>query len=88
MNTEDDDPEDTLSHMAAATNYESVFSREQCDLMEEYYEGFHAKDIFYDAYSDNEDRLVAIMLNIIANNGTFCPEKFEYKNIDLTTLEV
>lgn len=53
------------------------FTRKQCDLIEAVYEGFPnmtpSGSDFHDHYSNDNERLAAILRNIIKNNGTFIP---------------
>lgn len=64
-----------------------IFTREQLILIEQYFEegaGYFYRDddcdlldSFVDTYPDEQDRLKAIMENIIENKGTFKPEKLK-----------
>jgi hypothetical protein len=71
---------DTLSN-----GLNKIFSKKQLQLIEVYFEtgdGWFGEDsrhvaYFNDAYPDDEDRLVEIMKNIVANDGTFVPSKLK-----------
>jgi hypothetical protein len=55
------------------------FSPSQIDLIEEYFEGFvrnpQANNWAVSLWENHSERMTLILQNIIANNGTFVPEK-------------
>lgn len=53
-----------------------IFSTKQLDLMEIAFEGYYEDEAaynFFSKYKDNEERLIAILENVIKNEGTFKP---------------
>ena len=70
-----------------SNNLNRIFTRDQLILIEQYFEeggGYFYRDddcdlldSFVDAYPDGQDRLKAIMENIVENKGTFKPKKLK-----------
>jgi hypothetical protein len=74
-----------LEDKACWNSYESPFSTSALDLMESAFEGMHRFGLYgdhkyrrwYTSVQDDSDRLLAILRNIVANNGTFRPSQLK-----------
>ena len=64
---------DDFHLIARAT--EEVFSKQELETIENYYEDWRGSYGWLECYQDNRQRMRAIMKNIIRNDGTFEPEK-------------
>ncbi len=61
------------SRRALDRDLRAAFSEAQIRLIEIYFEGFYGVSIYRDKHLEDEDRMIAIMKNIIKNRGEFIP---------------
>lgn len=66
-------------HDARIDELDEIFGVEKLDLVEACFEGFHGSGPiahrYYRHYPESEDRLRAILANIVRNEGEFVPEQ-------------
>jgi hypothetical protein len=79
---------------AASDETRKIFGKANADLIERYFEksdpykdlkdkdGDHVGFKWSHGYEDDQERLIAILKNIIANKGTFAPKKLVWKSIE------